>query len=88
MSEDKILVRGEIIETLPATTFSVELESGVLVLGFLSGLMKKNFIKVVCGDWVKMELSPYDLTKGRIVERLANQEALSLAKKKRSQNES
>lgn len=82
MSEDKILVKGEVIESLPNTTFKVELESGIIVLAHLSGKMRMNFIKVVLGDWVTVELTPYDPQKGRIITRLPNDEIRRLNREK------
>lgn len=67
--EDLIVVEGRVVEVLPATTFKVELESGQKVLAHLSGKMRQNNIKVLLGDGVKMEMSVYDLSKGRIVFR-------------------
>jgi translation initiation factor IF-1 len=67
--EDILVVEGRVVEVLPATTFKVELESGQKVLAHLSGKMRQNNIKVLLGDGVKMEMSVYDLSKGRIVFR-------------------
>ena len=67
--EDILVVEGLVVEVLPATTFKVELESGQKVLAHLSGKMRQNNIKVLLGDGVKMEMSVYDLSKGRIVFR-------------------
>jgi len=67
--EDAIEVEGVVIEALPNTTFRVELENKHIVLAHLSGKMRKNYIRIVPGDIVKVELSPYDLNKGRIVFR-------------------
>jgi translation initiation factor IF-1 len=64
-----IKVDGTIIETLPNATFKVRLESGHEVLAHISGKMRMNFIKILQGDRVTVELSPYDLTKGRITYR-------------------
>jgi len=69
MSEEKKKVKGRVIEALPNTTFRVELEDGNTVLAHLSGKMRINYIRVVPGDDVLVELSPYDLTRGRIVYR-------------------
>jgi len=69
-SKEFIEVEGTILELLPATQFRVNLENGQIVLGHLSGKMRMNRIRILPGDRVKMELSPYDLTKGRIVYRL------------------
>jgi translation initiation factor IF-1 len=60
---------GEVIESLPNAQFRVRLENGHEILGLLSGKMRMHFIKILPGDRVKVELSPYDLTKGRIVYR-------------------
>jgi translation initiation factor IF-1 len=69
--EDKIIVSGQIVETLPNTTFRVRLDQGNHeILGFLSGKMRKHYIKVILGDRVELVLTPYDLTKGRIIKRL------------------
>jgi translation initiation factor IF-1 len=67
--EDNIEVQGTIIETLPNAMFKVELENNQVVLAYVSGKMRMNFIKILPGDKVLMELSPYDLTKGRITYR-------------------
>ena len=67
--EDSIKVDGTILETLPNATFRVELESGHKVLAHISGKMRMHFIKILPGDKVTVELSPYDLTRGRIVYR-------------------
>ncbi|AGT27164.1 Translation initiation factor IF-1 [Borrelia miyamotoi] len=67
--EEAIEAEGIVKESLPNTMFRVELKNGHLVLAHLSGKMRKHFIKIVPGDKVKVELSPYDLTKGRIVYR-------------------
>ena len=67
--EDKIEVEGEITEALPSTMFRVELEGGHDVLATISGKMRKHYIRILPGDKVKVELSPYDLTRGRITYR-------------------
>ena len=67
--EDKIQVEGTIIEALPGTQFRVRLENGHEVLAYLSGRMRKYYIRILLGDAVKVEMSPYDLTRGRIVYR-------------------
>ena len=84
MTEEKILAKGEVIETLPNATFRIELESGIIVLARLSGKMRMNFIKVVAGDWVTVELSPYDPQKGRIISRLPNDEIRRLSALKKA----
>lgn len=66
---DVIIVEGIAEEALPNSTFVVKLSSGQDILAYISGKMKKNFIKVMPGDKVKVELTPYDLTKGRIISR-------------------
>jgi len=67
--EDKIEVEGEITEALPSTTFRVQLDSGHSILATISGKMRKNYIRILPGDKVKVELSPYDLSRGRITYR-------------------
>jgi translation initiation factor IF-1 len=66
----KEIVKGKVIEALPELTFKVELENGRTVLAYVSGKMRLNFIKVIPGDEVMIEISPYDKNKGRIVKRL------------------
>ena len=68
--EDVIEVEGTVIETLPNTNFKVELENGHQILAHISGKIRKNFIRILPGDRVKVEMTPYDLTKGRITFRL------------------
>lgn len=67
--EDVIEIDGVVIEALPNAQFSVELENGYKILAHLSGKLRMNYIRILPGDSVKVELSPYDLTKGRIVWR-------------------
>jgi len=67
--EELIETEGKIIETLPNAMFRVELENGHVVLAHVSGKMRMNFIRILPGDKVKLELSPYDLTRGRITFR-------------------
>ncbi|MFC7518294.1 translation initiation factor IF-1 [Herbaspirillum sp. GCM10030257] len=67
--DDVIQMEGKVLENLPNATFTVELENGHKVLGHISGKMRKNYIKILPGDKVKVELTPYDLTKARIVFR-------------------
>jgi translation initiation factor IF-1 len=69
--EDAIEVQGTIIETLPNAMFRVELENGHKVLAHISGKMRMHYIKILPGDKVTMELSPYDLTRGRIIYRFS-----------------
>jgi len=67
--EDAIQMEGTVMETLPNTTFRVELQNGHVVTAHISGKMRKNYIRISKGDAVTVELTPYDLTKGRIVYR-------------------
>ena len=67
--EEKIEADGKIVEALPATQFRVELENGHTVLAYLSGKMRRYYIRILLGDRVKVEMSPYDLTRGRIIYR-------------------
>ncbi len=67
--EDTIELQGEIVENLPNATFRVKLENGHVVLGHVSGKMRMHYIRILPGDKVTVELTPYDLTKGRITFR-------------------
>jgi translation initiation factor IF-1 len=67
--EDKIEVEGEITEALPSTMFRVQVDGGHSVLATISGKMRKHYIRILPGDKVKVELSPYDLSRGRITYR-------------------
>jgi translation initiation factor IF-1 len=67
--EEGLEMEGTIIDTLPNTMFRVELENGHIVTAHISGKMRKNYIRILTGDKVKVELTPYDLSKGRIVYR-------------------
>ena len=67
--EDSIEMQGTILETLPNTMFRVELENGHVVIAHISGKMRKNYIRILTGDKVKVEMTPYDLSKGRITYR-------------------
>ena len=62
-------MRGKVVEALPNTQFKVELENGLSIIAHISGKMRKNYIRILTGDKVKVELTPYDLSKGRIVYR-------------------
>lgn len=64
--EDVIEMQGEVVENLPNATFRIKLENGHVVLGHISGKMRMHYIKILPGDRVKVEMSPYDLSKGRI----------------------
>ncbi|MDP8261142.1 MAG: translation initiation factor IF-1 [Candidatus Kappaea frigidicola] len=68
--EEAIEVEGKVVEALPNTMFRVELENGHVLLAHISGKMRMHFIRILPGDKVKLELSPYDLSKGRITYRL------------------
>ena len=67
--EEKIEVEGEVVEALPSTMFRVQLDGGHSVLATISGRMRKHYIRILPGDKVKVELSPYDLSRGRITYR-------------------
>ena len=67
--EDHIEMQGRVIETLPNTMFRVQLENGHIVTAHISGKMRKNYIRILTGDSVMVELTPYDLTKARITFR-------------------
>jgi translation initiation factor IF-1 len=67
--EEKILIEGKILEALPNAMFRVEIEGGHKVLAHICGKMRMHYIKILPGDKVKLELSPYDLTRGRITYR-------------------
>jgi len=68
-TQEKLVLDGKITEALPNTSFRVELENGHNVLAYLSGKMRKFYIRVLLGDKVRVELSPYDLERGRIIYR-------------------
>jgi translation initiation factor IF-1 len=68
-NEDKIQVEGMVTEALPGTQFRVRLDNGVDILAYLSGKMRKYYIRILLGDRVKVEMSPYDLSRGRITYR-------------------
>ncbi|MDP2810189.1 MAG: translation initiation factor IF-1 [Rhodocyclaceae bacterium] len=67
--EDVIEMQGEVVENLPNATFRVKLENGHIMLGHISGKMRMHYIRILPGDKVTVQLTPYDLTKGRIVFR-------------------
>ncbi len=76
MSKDDVIqMQGEILENLPNATFRVKLENGHVVLGHISGKMRKNWIRINVGDRVKVEMSPYDLDKARLVFRHKDERA-------------
>jgi translation initiation factor IF-1 len=68
--EDQIEMEGKVIDTLPNTMFRVQLENGHIVTAHISGKMRKHYIRILTGDSVKVEMTPYDLTKGRITFRM------------------
>ena len=70
--EEHLEMQGVVTETLPNTTFRVELDNGHIVTAHISGRMRKNYIRILTGDKVTVELTPYDLTKGRIIFRDKN----------------
>jgi translation initiation factor IF-1 len=69
MSKDVIEITGKIIEVLPDSKYRVQLDNGIIILGYLSGKMKQHKIQVTTGDSVLIELTPYDLSRGRVVRR-------------------
>jgi translation initiation factor IF-1 len=71
--EDHIEMLGTVTDTLPNTMFRVKLENGHVITAHISGRMRKNYIRILTGDKVKVELTPYDLSKGRITFRDKNQ---------------
>ncbi len=73
--EDVIEVTGTVVEVLPNTQFHVQIEGGHVILAHLAGKLRKHYIRIVTGDSVTVELSPYDLTRGRITYRLKHQAA-------------
>ncbi|HNA22565.1 MAG TPA: translation initiation factor IF-1 [Agitococcus sp.] len=68
--EEQIEMDGTVIDTLPNTMFRVQLENGHIVTAHISGKMRKHYIRILTGDQVKVEMTPYDLTKGRITYRV------------------
>jgi translation initiation factor IF-1 len=79
MADDKsIEVEGKIVAVLPGTMFRVELTNGHVVLAHISGKLRKHFIKIMAGDMVRMEMSPYDLEKARITYRVRTQAPASM----------
>ena len=67
--EEKLEVEGNVVEALPDTQFTVELDNGHKLLAYLSGKMRKKYIKILIGDRVRVELTPYDMNRGRITWR-------------------
>ena len=70
--DDVIATEGVIVEALPNASFKVKLSNGHIITAYISGKLRMNYIKIIPGDGVKLEMSPYDLTKGRIVWRSKN----------------
>lgn len=68
--QEGIKIDGEVVDVLPNATFKIKLQTGVTILGYISGKMRQNEIRILDGDRVELEFSPYDLSKGRIVRRL------------------
>lgn len=68
-TDDKIRIDGTVVEALPGTQFKVQLDNGHEIIAYLSGKMRKHYIRVLLGDRVTIEMSPYDMTRGRIVYR-------------------
>lgn len=71
--EDKLEVEGVVVEALPNTQFTVELDNGHRVLAYLSGKMRRYYIRILLGDRVRIEMTPYDLSRGRITYRYRRQ---------------
>lgn len=88
MAKDVLSLNGEVTEALPNAMFKVQLENGLTILAHLAGKMRIHYIKVLQGDWVTVELTPYDLSKGRIVTRLKPEEARVLSKALHQKNNS
>ena len=72
-TKEVIKMRGKVVEALPNTQFKVELENGLSIIAHISGKMRKNYIRLVPGDQVDVEMTPYDLSKGRITYRHKDQ---------------
>ena len=73
MSKDDVIeAEGKIVEALPTPTFKVSLSNGHVITAYISGKLRMNYIRIIPGDTVKLEMSPYDLTKGRITWRSKN----------------
>lgn len=85
--EDQIEMEGTVIDTLPNTMFRVQLENGHVVIAHISGKMRKNYIRILKGDKVTVQLTPYDLTKGRITFRSRDGKSSAPAADKTSEAE-
>ncbi|HXW00357.1 MAG TPA: translation initiation factor IF-1 [Anaerolineae bacterium] len=79
VTKEKLVLEGTIVEALPNTSFKVKLENGHTVLAYLSGKMRRFYIRVLLGDKVRVELSPYDLDRGRIIYRYKSSSAAGRA---------
>jgi translation initiation factor IF-1 len=77
--EEKVEAEGTVVEALPNTMFTIKLENGHTVMGYLSGKMRRYYIRILLGDRVKVEMSPYDLSKGRITYRFRSPNAPSVS---------
>ncbi len=85
--EDQIEMEGTVIDTLPNTMFRVELENSHVVIAHISGKMRKNYIRILKGDKVTVQLTPYDLSKGRITFRSRDGKSPSASEKEASNSE-
>lgn len=81
--EEKLEVEGTVVESLPNTQFTVELDNGHKVLAYLSGKMRRYYIRILLGDRVKLEMTPYDLSRGRITYRYKKSSPASNASRRR-----
>ncbi len=86
--KDLIEMEGIVTESLPNAMFRVELSNGFEILAYICGRIRRHYIKILPGDWVKVELSPYDLSKGRIVYRYTKKQQLKLEKKPKASSPS
>ena len=84
--EDAIQMEGRVVETLPNTTFRVQLQNGHIVTAHISGKMRKNYIRILTGDSVTVEMTPYDLTKGRVIYRHKDEKPGSMGAAPRRRN--
>ena len=75
--EEKLEVEGVVVEALPATQFTVELDNGHRLLAYLSGKMRRYYIRILLGDRVRVEMTPYDLSRGRITYRYRRQRVIN-----------
>ncbi len=84
MAKSEIRFDGEVIEAKPSAMFDVELENGSIIIARIAGKLRINYIRITPGDWVTVEMSPYDLTKGRIIKRLSESDSKRMSKDKRN----